>query len=81
MAEIVTLSKESKLFSRFHALRYDSLHEASSHGDHRANDGGIVALGSDSLHEQPVHLQDVDRKLTQLSKLSIIARFRSTSLL
>jgi hypothetical protein len=57
-AEIVTLSvvtiselKESKLFSGFHTLRYNSLLEASSHVDHRANDGGIVALGSDSLHE------------------------------
>ena len=63
--------KESKLFSCFHALRNDSLHEASSHVDHRANDGSIVTRGSDPLHEQPVYLQGVDRKLTQIPQAGI----------
>src|SRR5580704_6492056 len=42
--------------------------EASAHIDHCADDGCIACVGVDLVHERLIHLQSVDRKLSQITQ-------------
>src|SRR5580700_10829234 len=45
--------------------------EASAHIDHCADDGCIACVGVDLVNERPIHLQSVDRKLSQITQTGI----------
>src|SRR6202043_3226507 len=78
LTEIVALSlgtllgpKEDELLLRLHALGDDPLLQALAHADRFADDGSIVWVGGDPLHERLVDLEGVDRKPLQLAQAGI----------
>ena len=63
--------QECQLLLRFHALGNDPLLEVASHADHGADDGRVVRIGRQILHEGLVDFQGVDRETLQVTQARI----------
>ena len=77
-AEIVALRlvagmrlEECYLSFCFRAFGDNALPQAFSHGDHRADDRGVVRVCGDVTYEGLVDLQGIDRKLFQVAQTGI----------